>query len=131
MSVALDRKAEVRMLRRFRTDNVNAILRQAAKEGARAGKQVMAAAAPVGSSSRPSQYYRRMGLGHGTLRKSVKAKAIKSRKAIGQVIAPMGPNAFTRHWVERRTGWTVRVAGAVLTTAQRASEALLEAYARG
>ena len=133
MTVKVDRSQEIRMLRRYSTDNLDKILKQAAKEGARSAKMVMSSQAPIGRSERPSQSYRKHGLGHGTFRKSVKQAAIRrgGKGVVGQVVGPMGPNAFTRHWIEKRTGWVGRVASEALKAAQRASEAVLEAYARG
>ena len=67
------------MLKGYRTDAVDHILREAAKVGGQDGAKVMRGAAPIGTSEREGQYYRRQGLGHGTFRKSVRAAAIRGR----------------------------------------------------
>lgn len=141
----IDRAAEKKMLRGYREEEVVRILKEAAKVGASAGAKVLKGKAPVGMSNRPSQYYRRLGLSHGTFRRSVKAAAIRGRgsaikglqgRTIGYVIGPIGRNAFTRHWIEsgtrhaRANPWVERSAPEALSVAQRASEAVLQAYAR-
>ena len=117
------------MLRAYTPQQVNRVLKQSAKYGGAAAAKVMKAKAPVGTSSRLSQYYRKMGLKHGTLRRSVRAAAIRKR-GIGAVIGPMGSKAFTRHWVEARMHWTASLASTALSVAHRASDAVLTAYAR-
>jgi hypothetical protein len=108
----IDREAEKRLLARYSADNVLFILKEAARVGAQGGAKVMKAEAPVGESKRLSQYYRRMGLGHGSFRQSIRAALIRGRgsaikglqgKTVGYVIGPMGKNAFTRAWVEAGT----------------------------
>ena len=142
----IDRHEEEKMLRGYSGAAVDHILTQAAKVGAVGAAQVMKAEAPIGTSERLSQYYRRMGLGHGTFRKSVRAAPIRGRgsmisglqgKTVGQVIGPMGRNAFTRAWIEEGTArgmpathWVERVAHAALSVAREASDAVLALYVR-
>ena len=143
----LDRSAELKQLRRYGNAEIDRILKESAKLGANAAAKVLRAAAPIGKSQRPSQYYRRNGLGHGTFRKSVKAAIIRGRgsmiaglqgRTIGYVIGPMGSKGFTRNWIEHGTRrgmpanpWVERESTAALSVAQRASESVLEAYIRG
>jgi len=141
-SVKIDRRAESRMLRGYTPSAVEQELLAAAKEGASAAAKVMRSNAPIGTAKRLSQYYRHKGLSHGTLQRSVRAAAIRTRSSgvstvVGYVFGPLGPNAFSRRFVEggTRTGrpanpWVARIASAALSVAQRASESLLEAYAR-
>lgn len=141
----IDRADEKRMLKGYSDDAVQHILTDAAKEGGRAGAAVLKAAAPVGVSARLSQYYRRLGLPHGTFRRSVRAAPIRGRgsaisglqaRTVGVVVGPMGSKAFTRGWIEQGTThsranpWVERSAAAALSAAQRGSEAVLELYAR-
>ena len=134
MTVTVDRRAEKAMLARYTPEKVTSILKEAAKEGGKAGAAVLRSAAPIGTSQRLSQYYRRMGLGHGTFRRSVRAAAIRARGGIGSKIGPMGRNAFTRGWIElgtthsRANPWVERSATSALNAAQRGSEAVLERY---
>lgn len=141
----LDRAEEERYLRKFSGSAVDHILGEAAKVGAKAAAQVMRSAAPVGTAQRLSQYYRRMGLSHGTFRKSVRAALIRGRgsainlqgRTIGYVIGPIGKNAFTRAWIEQGTSharanpWVEQAASPALTVAREASESVLEVYSRG
>lgn len=144
-TVRVDRTAEKRLLAAYRPQQVDVILRGAAKHGADDAAKVLRSDAPIGTSERQGQYYRRMGLPHGTFRKSVRAAAIRGRgsaiaglqaRTVGQVIGPMGKNAFTRAWRElgtthaRATHWMAQVAAAVLAVAQRGSEAVLVRYSR-
>ena len=142
----IDRKAEMAMLRGYSSSAVDYILKEAARVGAKGALAVMRDAAPIGTSSRLSQYYRKMGLGHGTFRKSVRAAPIRGRgsaisglqgRTVGQVIGPMGKNAFTRAWIEfgtrrgeRADPWVERIASAAFTVAREASESVLALYAR-
>lgn len=141
----IDRAAEQKMLKGYRPEAVTAILQQAAKEGGRAAKAVLAPRAPIGTSSRLSQYYRRLALAHGTFRRSVRAAMIRGRgsalgkglqgRTVGYVIGPIGKNAFTRGWIELGTRhqkarpWVEEAAGQALTAAYAASDAVLTLYA--
>lgn len=145
----LDTRAQDAFLRRYKPDAVDRILTEAAAAGAKAGVNVLRNRAPTGSSSHPSQYYRRNGLGHGTFRKSVKAAKIRGRrgainiqgKTVGYVMGPMGKNAFTRSWREAGTNgpgrhhvrglhWTEAAAGQSFSVARGASEGILVRYAK-
>lgn len=143
-SASIDRRAETRFLARYHPAAVDHILGEAARVGAVGAARVMRGYAPVGTSDRQGQYYRRMGLGHGTFKKSVKAAKIRGRgslirglqgRTIGYVIGPIGKTAFTRAWIEygtsneRANPWVARSAAEALSTAQRASEAVLTLYA--
>lgn len=130
MTFKIDRTAELALLKRYEPASVTKIMAEAARIGGIASAQVVKSATPIGTAERLSQYYRRMNLRHGTLRASVRAAKIRSRATIGQVVGPIGSKAFTRGWVELRTGWTAHVASSALTVAERASEAVLERYAR-
>lgn len=125
------------MLAAYTPGEVVKILKEASKAGADAAKPIVKAAAPIGDSMRQGQYYRRMGLQHGTLRKSVRAAAIRQRggvKTVGHVVAPMGSKGFTRGWValgtpqSRGNPWVERIATWAFSVASRASEAILRAY---
>ena len=131
MTVKIDRRQEIKMLLHYRPAEVRRVMKQAAAEGGMAASKLVKARAPIGTSKRQGQYYRAHGLGHGTLRKSVKAAPIRRRGAtIGRVIGPVGSKAFTRHWVEARTHWLAGVAGPALAVAYRVSDAVLTHYAR-
>ena len=138
MTLKIDRSAEIRMLRSYTPDAVTYILQEAAKHGGQEAAKVMRAVAPKGTSERPSQYYRRNNLPHGTFRKSVKAARIrrKGKDTVGYVVGPVGSKGFTRHWIElgtshsRANPWVERVAAAALSVAQRGSEAVLALYVR-
>ena len=146
----LDTRQQDAFLRRYKPDAVDRVLTEAAAVGAKAGVVVLRNHAPTGTSSHPSQYYRRNGLGHGTFRKSIKAAKIRGRhsslgglqgKTIGYVMGPMGKNAFTRAWREAGTSgpgrhrvrglhWTQAAAGPSFSVARSASETVLERYAK-
>src|SRR5678815_4214935 len=122
ITVRLDRHEELKMLRGYTPEAVDRILTESAKKGAQQAKEVMRDHAPVGTSDRPSQYYRRQGLPHGTFRASVKASKIRS--TIGYVIGPQGKNAFTRGWLEwgtrrgmRGTHWVASTASSAFSAA--------------
>lgn len=137
------------MLRRFRPGDVDSALTFAATRGGQAAAKVLRNVAPVGTSGRRSQFYRRNGLGHGTFRKSVKSSKIRGRtgglnvqgRTVGVVIGPQGRNGFTRAWLElgtsgpgrhrqAGTNWVEHAAPIAFAVAQRESEASLGAYAR-
>jgi hypothetical protein len=139
VTVKIDRKQELKLLAAFDGASVSRVMGIAAEKGAKAAAKAVKSRAPIGTSDRLSQYYRRMGLGHGTLRSSVKAAKIQargSRMIQGYVVGPIGSKAFTRGWVElgtRRQGanpWLERMAGAALRVAQHAAEDVLELYAK-
>jgi ABC-type nitrate/sulfonate/bicarbonate transport system substrate-binding protein len=139
------------MLRGYTSEAVTVALTAAAAAGAKAGTVILRADAPIGTSQRLSQYYRKMGLGHGTFRSSVKAAKIRGRgsairglqgKTIGYVLGPIGRKAFTRYWLEsgfRHVGgvtvmgthWVEHAAPMVFAVTKQASERSLEVYARG
>lgn len=141
----IDRRAELAKLRAYSNDAVDHILKEAARVGAGGAKKVMVAEAPVGTAQRLSQYYRKMGLSHGTFRKSIRAAAIRGRgsmigglqgRTVGYVVGPIGKNAFTRAWIEfgTRRGmpanpWVERSASEALSVAREASGAVLALYA--
>lgn len=83
--------------------DIDKVLQKAALAGAKAAERIVRPAVPIGTSRRPSQYYRRQGLGHGTFARTVKARRIRKRgdqrTTIGYVIGPAGKNAFTRAWI--------------------------------
>jgi len=145
----IDRRAEVAYLARFTPDEVDKIVAQAAGYGGRAAAKVLAPQAPIGTAKRLSQYYRRMGLGHGTFRRSVRAAKIRGRgsalrgqlgKTVGYVIGPIGKNAYTRAWIELGTRphgghpgegpnpWVEQAASDALSVARDASDAVLALY---
>jgi hypothetical protein len=143
-TATLDRREEEKMLARYHGSEVEFILKEAAKAGGKAGAQVLKPNAPIGTSQRLSQYYRRMGLQHGTFRRSVRAAMIRGRgsaikglqgKTVGYVIGPIGKNAFTRAWIEQGTRtaranpWVEQSASASLSAAHDASDAVLTLYA--
>ena len=143
---SVDRRELDRFLARYTPSEITKIMKIAATNGGKEGAKVMRSAAPIGTAKRLSQYYRKMGLGHGTFRKSVRAAAIRGRgtaikglqaRTIGVVIGPMGKNAFTRAWIElgtrqaRANPWVEREAAAALSVARDASESVLELYGRG
>lgn len=141
----VDRRAELAKLRHYSADAVDHILREAAKVGANGAKVVIKAEAPIGTSTRLSQYYRAHGLGHGTLRASVRAAPIRGRgsmikglqaRTVGYVIGPIGKNAFTRYWVEMGTRhqpgqhWLAHILSAAVSVARSGSGAVLDLYQR-
>lgn len=142
--MTLDTRAQDKLLRKFRPVEVEKILGKAALAGANSGRKVLTGRAPVGTSKREGQFYRRNGYGHGTFLGSVKARRIRKRglqeKTIGYVIGPIGKRAFTRHWIEygtrshgkhpgeRATHWVERSADAAFSEAQKASEDALIRY---
>jgi hypothetical protein len=140
-----DRRQEKEMLKGYSPEAVTNILQEAAKHGATEGAKVLRAEAPIGVAERLSQYYRRKGLAHGTFRKSVRAAMIRGRRAlvtglqgktVGYVMGPLGPNAFTRGWIEagtthsRANPWVARTSDAAFSVARQGSEAVLELYVR-
>lgn len=142
----LDRSAEKQLLARFTAPKVEAVLAESNKAGAKVAAAVLRSKAPIGTAARLSQFYRRMGGGHGAFRRSVRAAAIRGRgtaikglqgRTVGSVIGPMGKWAFTRAWIERGTArgeranpWVERSATPALAAAQAASEAVLTRYGR-
>jgi hypothetical protein len=131
MTFTIDRAAEKRMLERYEKRDVEKIMREAAKVGAKAAELSMRPEAPVGTAERLSQYYRREGLKHGTFRKSVRASQIRQRDTIGYVVGPIGSKGFTRHWIEQRTGWVSRAADKALGTARNIAESIIARYSDG
>lgn len=103
----IDDREWQRYVRKFSPREIDKMLAKASAAGARAAAKVIKAQAPVGTSDRPSQFYRQNGLRHGAFKKSVKAARIRARRAnagtVGHVIGPMGKTGFTRAWVEGGT----------------------------
>lgn len=132
-SVSIDRTQERRLLARYEPAKVERILREAAAAGAESARMVMSSQAPIGTAQRLSQYYRKLHLRHGALRESVRSAEIRSRLSgiTGRVIGPMGRGAVARAFVAARKHWPASSARMAFTAAQRASETVLEAYARG
>lgn len=144
-TATIDRREEQKFLKGYSASAVEHILGEAAKEGGKAGAAVLKSNAPIGTSARLSQFYRKMGWGHGKLRGSVRAAMIRGRnsfipnlqgRTIGYVIGPIGKAAFTRAWVEGGTArgeaanpWVESGATAALSVAREASEAVLTLYA--
>jgi hypothetical protein len=151
-SASLDTRAQDRFLARYSSANVDKAMTAAGLRGATAARAVLKERAYTGKSLRPSQYYRRMKLEHGTLKASVRAAKIKGRgsalgglqgRTIGWVIGPIGKNAFTRHWVEKgfqhagKGGkrveghpWVEEAASETLEVANHVADSLMSAYAR-
>lgn len=132
MTFSVDRTEELRMLARYTPAEVAKILEESAAAGAGAGGQVMRGQAPVGRAKLSTRYIRE-GLTHGYFRSTVRSAAIRHPhlgQAAGQVIGPMGVHAYPRGWIEKRTGWGARAASLARLAIARASEAVLERYAR-
>lgn len=139
-------------IRRYSPREIDRIMQLAAAAGARAGAKVLKASAPVGRSSRPSQFYRREGGGHGQFKASVRAGRIRKRgvqaRTIGYVVGPMGKFGFTRSWIaggvrphgyKTRPGkhpgaspnpWFERAQSPAERAAEEASRRVIEKYAR-
>lgn len=90
-------------LAKYDKADLEKLLQKAAAAGARAAAPIIQSAAPVGTSPRPSGFYRRQGAGHGSFRGSIKARRIRRRGlntgTIGFVVGPAGKFGFTRHWI--------------------------------
>lgn len=132
-SISIDRTAEKHLLARYTPVKVEVILREAAAAGAESARMVMSSQAPIGTAQRLSQYYRKLHLRHGALRGSVRSAEIHNRLTgmVGRVIGPMGRGAVARAFVAVRKHWPASSARTALFAAQRASDTVLEAYARG
>ena len=102
-TLVIDDRQQRALLAKFTQQKVDKVLQSAARAGANAMADVVRGAAPVGVSRRPSQFYRRQGLGHGTFLGSIKARRIRKRglnsQTIGFVVGPAGKFGFTRHWI--------------------------------
>ena len=94
-------------VRKFTPKEIDKLMTRATAIGSRAAAKVIKPQAPIGTSNRPSQFYRANGGGHGSFRASVRAKKIRPRgnnaRTIGYVIGPMGKFGFTRAWAEYGT----------------------------
>ena len=149
----VDDSGQRALMRHYAPDKLDKIFAASARAGAKAAESVMQAAAPVGKSKRPSQFYRRQALGHGTFKDSVKARRIRkrniNRETVGFVVGPAGKAGFTRHWISggtrphlirrgrggrikhpgsRGNPWVERVAGRALAAATKASDAVIVRY---
>lgn len=142
----IDKRQQDAFMRRYTPREVDKVLTKAAAAGARAGVKVIKAAAPVGTSERPSQYYRTNALPHGTLKASVKATKIRAAavNTIGYRVGPQGKLGFTRAWVEggtkphmignrqhpgqRANPWFERADDAGLAAAESATRTVIERY---
>jgi hypothetical protein len=152
-SFVVDDRAQRALLAHYGPAKLARIFQAAARAGAKAAEPTMRAAAPVGTSKRPSQFYRREGLSHGALAATVAARRIRKRglnkATIGFVVGPAGRNAFTRQWVtggtrphmmrgarggrfthpgQRANPWVDRAEGATVGVASRASAAVIQRY---
>jgi hypothetical protein len=132
--------------RKFTPKEIDKLLTKASRAGATAAAKVVKARAPIGTSDRPSQYYRKTRAGHGSFRATVRAKQMRKRglnaQTVGHVIAPMGKFAFTRAWLEAGTRphgghpgtagkhWFRSAADAGSGVANTATARILETYAR-
>lgn len=146
----IDKRAQDRFLARYTGTNVDEVLTKAAQVGGKAASLALRDKAPIGTAKRLGQYYRRKELKHGTFRKSVTSRKIRGRRAalkglqgrtVGVVIGPIGPNAFTRAWLEfgtvgpgkhrqQGTHWVERAAIESLEVARLGSDSVLTEYAR-
>lgn len=144
----VDDSGQRALFRHYEPAKVDRIFQASARAGAKAAEPVLQQAAPVGRSSRPSQFYRKQGWGHGQLKASVAARRIRkrgvNRQTIGFVIGPAGKRGFTRHWVTggtrphrigtrrhpgmRGNPWVDRAADRAATAATKASDAVLIRY---
>jgi hypothetical protein len=143
-----------KLMRLYEPRRLDQVVTAAARAGAKAAEPIIRAAAPVGRSRRPSQFYRREGLLHGNFRASVKARKIRRRgiqaKTVGYVIGPAGRAGFTRYWIaggtrphdiprgragkvrhpgQKPDPWFDRVLGPAVVAANTRSSAVLTRYA--
>lgn len=149
----VDDRGQRALMRHYEPAKLKRVFQAAARAGAKAAEPIIVSAAPTGKSERPSQFYRREGLGHGTFRGSVKARNIRKRginkNVIGYVVGPAGKHGFTRHWVSAGTRphrmrrgqfagamhpgsrgdpWVDRAGPRALDAASRASDAVILRY---
>jgi len=148
----VDDRGQRALMAHYAPEKLERMFQAAARAGAKAAEPILVAAAPVGRGARPSQFYRREGLGHGTFRGSVKARRIRkrglNRRTIGFVIGPAGKAGFTRHWIaggtrphlvprgrrrvrhpgQRANPWVVGAAGPAAAAARAASDAVILRY---
>lgn len=132
MTVQVDRREELRMLRAYSPAEIARVLTEAAKAGADEGSRTMRGQAPIGRGPLDSRY-RRAGLGHGTFRSTVRAAEIRRPGPSGergQVVGPMGRHSGIRGFVEKRTGWGARSASRVAGVMRAASDAVLARYVK-
>lgn len=102
LSVSVDSREVDELMAALTPAMFDKALRAARTQAGRAAGRIVRAAAPRGQSDRPSAYYRRNDLPHGTFAGSVRARGIRkgARQGIrGAVIGPMGKQGFTRHWI--------------------------------
>ena len=148
----IDDREWQRYVSRFSPVEIDRIMLKASRAGAAAAAKVIKAQAPIGTSDRPSQFYRANSGKHGSFRASVKARKIRQRgtnaRTIGHIVAPMGAFGFTRAWVEAGTKahgyrtrggqhpgspgrhWFRSAADAGTAVADTATTRILETYAR-
>jgi hypothetical protein len=140
----IDRRQEKQYLARFASSPLDRVKRKAATAAGAAAKPILKGAAPVGSSRREGQFYRREGYGHGTFRGSIRSRAIRRTgrniQTVGVVVGPMGKTGFTRAWREggtrphgghpgsRGTHWLERAAPGATAAASGAADAILTRY---
>lgn len=151
----VDDRAQKALMRHYDPKKLERVFTASARAGANAVSAVLERAAPVGTSKRLGQFYRREGLGHGTLKASVKARKIRKtgiqRRTIGYVVGPGGKNVssrrgFIRVWVaggtrpheirmprggviqhpgQRANPWVARASRAALAAGEQASDAAI------
>ena len=149
----VDDSGQRALMRHYEPAKLKRIFQASARAGAKAAEPILQAAAPVGKSKRPSQFYRREGLGHGAFKASVQARNIRKRginkDTIGYVVGPAGKHGFTRHWItegtrphliksgrgkriqhpgSRGNPWVDRAGPRALAAATQASEAVILKY---
>ena len=142
----VDDRAQKALMRHYDPKKLERVFAASARAGANAVSAVLERAAPVGTSARLSQFYRREGLRHGAFRASVKARKIRKsglqRRTIGYVVGPAGRAGFTRAWIaggtqrheiqmprggviqhpgQRANPWLARASRAALAAGEKAS----------
>jgi hypothetical protein len=140
------------LFRHYGQQKLDRIFMASARAGAKVAADALQRAAPIGTS-RPSQFYRRNKLPHGTLASSVAARKIRKRgvqkSTIGFVVGPGGKFGFTRHWITggtkphlvktgrgkrmqhpgtRANPWVARTAPTAIDASNRASRAVIVRY---
>lgn len=143
----VDDRAQKALMRHYDPKKLERVFTASARAGANAVSGVLERAAPVGTSARLSQFYRREGLRHGAFKASVKARKIRktgiNRRTIGYVVGPGGKHGFTRAWIaggtrqheirmprggvivhpgQRANPWLVRASRAAMAAGEKASD---------
>lgn len=142
----VDDREQRAFMRRYTPTEIDKVITTAAAAGARAGAKVLKRAAPIGTSRYPSQFYRRMGLGHGAFRNSVGARKVRQRgvnkRTIAYEVGPLRPMGFTRSWIaggtrphgghpgQRANPWFDRADDGSKEAAEVATRRVIEAKAR-